>query len=268
MPSEKASPERAYVLGSLGGGLMVAWRHAESLPIAKQALALARDLGAGEAEVRALTVLGSDLVYLGRGEAGLAHFRQALQLAEEIGDHLGLDRAYTNLTDALTMLGRPVESARQGQTGLEAMRRYGIESTLLVSNLIESQLAIGQWDQAERLSSAALRNITSSFPYWLLTIRAGVEIGRGQFDAAREHLEAAGANQREDHVHGLYEAHLADLAICEHRWTDADAAIQAGLARASQREAAQVRVQICAKGLRAQAELAALARARGDSAAP
>jgi len=32
---------------------MVAWRHAESLPIGEQALALARELGAGEAEIRA-----------------------------------------------------------------------------------------------------------------------------------------------------------------------------------------------------------------------
>ena len=146
-------------------------------------------VGAGEAEVRALTVLGGDLVYLGRGEEGAAHFRRALQLAEEIGDHLGLARAYINFTDALTMLGRPRESARLGQAGLKVMRRYGIDSTLLVANQIEALLAIGDWDEADRLSAAALRGITSSFPYWLLTIRADVEIGRGEFDAARAHLE-------------------------------------------------------------------------------
>jgi DNA-binding CsgD family transcriptional regulator/tetratricopeptide (TPR) repeat protein len=267
VPPDLACPERAYALGSLAGGLMVAWRHAESLPVAEQALALARDLGAGEAEVRALTVLGSDLAHLGHDEEGLAHFHQALRLAEQIGDHLGLDRAYTNHTDALTMLGRPADSARQGQAGLKVIRRYGIDSTLLVSNLIEALLATGEWDQAEQLSLAAVRAATSSFAYWLLTIRAGVEIGRGQFDAARAHLQAAGADQREDHAHGRYEAHLADLAIGECRWADADAAIQDGLAHARQREAAQVRVQLCATGLRALAELAALARARRDGAA-
>ena len=194
-------------------------------------------------------------------------FRQALQLAEEIGDHLGLDRAYVNFTDALTMLGRPRESARLGQAGLEVMRRYGIDSTLLVANQIEALLAIGDWDEADRLSAAALRGITSSFPYWLLTIRADVEIGRGEFDAARAHLESAGPTLRENRVHGLYDACLAELALWERRWTDADAAIQDGLAQARQREAAQIRVQMCAKGLRAQAELAALARARRDAGA-
>ena len=78
VPADPPSPERAYALGSLAGGLMVAWRHAESLPIGERALALARDVGAGKAEVRALTVLGGDLAYLGRAEEGLAHFREAL----------------------------------------------------------------------------------------------------------------------------------------------------------------------------------------------
>jgi DNA-binding CsgD family transcriptional regulator/tetratricopeptide (TPR) repeat protein len=261
VPAEPPSPERAYALGSLAGGLMVAWRHAESLPVAEQALALARSVGAREAEVRALTVLGGDLAYLGRPAEGLAHFRQALQLAEEIGDRVGLDRAYVNCTDALTMLGRFRESVRLGESGLEAMRRYGIESTILVSNQIEALVALGDWDAAERLSAAALRNNTSSFRYMLLIESAELELGRGDFEAARAHLDAASATVRPNRVHGLYDAHVADLALWERRWTDAVAASQAGLERARQ----QIRVQLCAKGLRAQAELAALARARRDS---
>jgi DNA-binding CsgD family transcriptional regulator len=265
VPAEPPSPERAYSLGSLAGALMVAWRHAESLPIAEQALALARRVGAREAEVRALTVLGGDLAYLGRPEEGLAYFRQALQLAEDVGDHAGLDRAYVNCTDALTMLGRPRESARLGQAGLEAIHGYGIESALLVSNQVEALLAIGEWDEAERLSAAALRSITASFRFSLLILRGAVEIGRGELDAARAHLEAARAGLHEDRMHGLYRAHLADLALWERRWTDAVAAAYVCLERTRGREDAQIRVQPCAQGLRAQAELAALARARRDS---
>ena len=266
VPAEPPSPERAYSLGSLAGALSVAWRRAESLPISEQALALARAVGAREAEVRALTVRGSVLAYLGRSEEGIADLHQALQLAEEFDDHIGLDRAWVHLTDVLTMLGRLRESVRLGQEGLEVMRRYGIDSPLLVANQIEALIAIGDWDEADRLSAAALRGITSNFPYWLLTIRAGVEIGRGELDDARAHLEAASATLREDRVLGLYDAHLADLALWERRWTDADAAILEGLAQAH-REAAQIRVQLCAKGLHAHAELAALARARRDAEA-
>jgi DNA-binding CsgD family transcriptional regulator/tetratricopeptide (TPR) repeat protein len=265
VPAEPPSPERVYSLATLAGVLGVAWRYAESLPISEQALALARDIGAHEAEVRALTVRGGCLVYLGRGDQGVADVRQALQLAEEIGDHIGLERAYTWLTDELTMLGRLRESARVGQEGLEVMRRYGINSPLLVANQIETLVAIGDWHEADRLSAAALRGITSSFPYWLFTIRAGVEIGRGELDAARAHLEAARPTLPEDRVLGRYDGYLAELALWERRWTDAEAAVNEGLSQARPREAAQIRVQLCANGLRAQAELATLARARRDA---
>ena len=66
---------------------------------------------------------------------------------------------------------------------------------------------------------------------------------------------------------GLYDACLAELALWERRWSDADAAIQDGLAQALERGAAPIRVQMCATGLRAHAELAALARARRDAGA-
>jgi DNA-binding CsgD family transcriptional regulator/tetratricopeptide (TPR) repeat protein len=264
-PVEPPSPERAYVLGSLAGGLMMRRRHQESLATAERALELARRVGAGEAEVRALTVVGVDLAYLGRREEGLDYLRQALQLAEEIGDHWGLDRVYVNFTDALEMLGRPRESARLGREGLAAMRRYGIHSPLIVSNLIEALLASGEWDEADRLSAAALRAITASFPYALFIVRALVEIERGEFDTAHAHFEAAEITLRPDRGHGLYDSWVADLALWEHRWADADAAVETGLAYARQREAAHIRVQVCAKGLRAQAELAALARARRDA---
>jgi DNA-binding CsgD family transcriptional regulator len=266
-PAQPASAERAYSLASLAGGLMVAWRHAESVPICEQALALARDVGAREAEVRALTALGVDLAHLGRDEDGVACIREAARLAEEIGDHLGLELAYVNLTDVLTMLGRPGESARLGQQAYEVMRRYGMGSTLLVTNRIEALLATGDWDKADELSTAALRGIASSFSYWLLTIRADLDIGRGDFTAARAHLDAAGATLPGDHDQGRYDTRLAELALWERRWTDADAAIHDGLGRARQPELAPIRVQLCATGLRAQAELAALARARRDDAA-
>jgi DNA-binding CsgD family transcriptional regulator/tetratricopeptide (TPR) repeat protein len=266
--AEPKSPERPYALGTLAGLLMVAGRYAESLPISEEALALARNLGAREAEVRALTVRGCDLAYLGCADEGLADFRKAMRLAEEIGDHLGLERAYLNLTDTLTMLGRLRESAQFGQTGLEVTRRYGIHSPLLVSNQIETLLAIGRWDDAERLSAAAVRGATSSFPDALLIFRAGLEIGRGDFASAHAHLDAALATLGEDRAQGRYDVYLVELALWERRWADADEAVRNALALARVAAVAEFRVWFCAKGIRAHAELTALARAgRDDDAA-
>jgi len=266
-PPDPPSPERAYALGSLAGGLMMARRHQESLAAAEEALALARAVGAGAAEVRAQTVRGVTLARSGRASEGTAELRRALERAEEIGDHWGLDRVYVNFTDTLTMLGRPRESARLGQAGLAAMRGYGIDSPLIVVNTVEALHAIGEWDEAERLTAAALRGITSNYTGWLFLARSLVETERGEFGAARNHFEAAEATLRDDHGHGLYDAWLAQLALWEHRWTDAARAVENGLACARSREAATIRAQLCATGLRAQAELALLAHARRDDQA-
>jgi DNA-binding CsgD family transcriptional regulator len=84
----------------------------------------------------------------------------------------------------LTMLGRPRESARLAATGLEALHRYGLDLTTLVANQVEALAAIGEWDQADRVSAAALRAMTATLPHRPLIMRASIEVGRGDFDAA------------------------------------------------------------------------------------
>jgi predicted ATPase/DNA-binding CsgD family transcriptional regulator len=264
-PAQPPSPERAQVLAILGNLLMVAWRYDEAVPTCEQALALARAVGARPAEVLALRALGSGLAYIGRGDEGLAQLWLALRLAEERSDPTLAHHAYVSLTDVLTMLGRPRESARLAATALEALHRYGLDQTTLVANQVEALVAIGEWDQADRVSAAALRAMTAMLPHQPLILRASLEVGRGDFDAARAHLHAAAPTVHVDPDVATYDAYLAELALWERRWVDADQAVRDGLARARSREMAQLRVQLCAKGLRAQAELAALARARRDA---
>ena len=266
VPPQPPSPERAQVLAALGHALMLAWRHEESRPTCEQALELARAVGARRAEFRALAVLGVDLAYLGRGDEGLAQLRLALELAEESGVPEDLDRAYIFLTDVLTMLGRPQESAQLAAAAVDITGRYGIEQVTLVSNQVEALVAIGEWDDADRVSAAALRANTANWPHQALVNRAELEVGRGDFDEARAHLEAALATARDDERGSLpYDTVVTELALWEHRWTDADQAVGDALARTRSREAALFRVGLCAQGLRAQAELAALAHARRDA---
>jgi DNA-binding CsgD family transcriptional regulator/tetratricopeptide (TPR) repeat protein len=265
VPAQPPSAERAEVLSQLGGGLRLAWRFEESLAVSQEALAVAQAVGAHAAEFRALELLGSDLVYLGRAEEGLEHLQQVLELAEQSGDPLELRQAYVGLTDVYTMLGRPREAARLAATGLEATRRYGVENTVLEANYIEALFYVGDWDTADEASAAALRALTANYPYMLLCIRAYLEIGRGQFDEARAHLDAARETLRPDRALGIYDVLLAELALWERRWTDAEAAVEDSLRGARLRQAAQLRVWFCATGLRTHAELAALARARRDA---
>jgi predicted ATPase len=266
VPPEPPSPERAQVLAALGHALMLTWRHDESRPICEQALAHARAVGPRAAEVRALGVLGVDLAYLGHGDDGLATLRQTLRLAEETRAPEDLDRAYAWLTDVLTMLGRPRESARFAAEGIGVIQPYGIEHGPLRANHVEALVAAGEWENADRVSAEALRAITANRPHQVLIMRAELEAGRGDFDAARVHLEAALATVREDERGSrAYDPVAVELALWEGRWADADEAVREGLALARARDAAHYRVQLCAKGLRAQAELATLARERGDA---
>ena len=96
------------------------------------------------------------------------------------------------------MLGRPNESARLGEVGLEVIGRYRMDNTVLVSNYIEALVAIGEWERADSVSAAALRALAANYPYMLLMNRAEIEIGRGRFDQARAHLDAARRTLRED----------------------------------------------------------------------
>ena len=109
---------------------------------------------------------------------------------------------------------------------------------MLAANWIEALLAAGDWDEAERASVTALRILTASYSYMALIIRADVEIGRGHFDAAREHLDAALATLREDRGLGVYDGYRAELALWERRWPDAARAIDHGLTQAQSEEAA------------------------------
>jgi DNA-binding CsgD family transcriptional regulator/tetratricopeptide (TPR) repeat protein len=268
VPASPPSRERAEALSALASGLNCAWRHEESRAIGEQALALARAVGDHAVESRARTMLGHSLVYLGHGEEGLATLWQVLREAESGADPIALERAYIALTDVLATLGRPRECARLAESALEALRTYGgRDHNTLLANRIEALVACGEWDEADRVSAAALRAAGANYPHQTHIARAELEVGRGDFDAARAHLEAAGATLRLDRDLAAYAVFVAELALWERRWTDVEQIVDDGLARTQSGHTALIRVWLCAKGLRAQADLAALARARRDGAA-
>ena len=55
------------------------------------------------------------------------------------------------------MLARPREAAHLAATGSSGLRRSGIDRTTLLGNQTEALIAIGEWDQADAVSTAALR---------------------------------------------------------------------------------------------------------------
>ena len=122
-----SSAERAQALAAFGTGLQMAWRYRESLAVCEQALALARATGARAAQLRALTVLSSDLAYLGRGDEGLARLRQAVRLAGEIGDPMALQRVYiTPGRGGRAAVAGPAGPAAPGSAAVEHRAGRGV----------------------------------------------------------------------------------------------------------------------------------------------
>jgi hypothetical protein len=231
-PAQPPSAERAEALAALGNGLMLAWRHDESLAVCEEALVIARAVGARPAEVLALTVLGVDLAYLGRGDEGLANLRLALQLAEENGDPMALERAYVNLTDALMMLGTADGVVPTGGGGARRPTTVRMDQALGANG--PRLLAMGEWDEADSLSAAAVRAITANYPHALLTapfssLAAVTSTKRGLTSKPRVPPCARTATWRSRRVH-------RESALWERRWTDADEAVRDGPARVPARD--------------------------------
>ena len=160
---------------------------------------------------------------------------EALALAKQTGDLIGLERAYVNLTDSSPSSAASVPPPRLAAVGTAELRRHGVVSAVLTANHVEALLALGEWDECDRISSAALRAATASFPYMNPLLRADLETGRGDFDSARA---APGRRTRDDarrpRVRDL-EAAVAELALWERRWTDAHRLLQEARARAGSR---------------------------------
>ena len=219
-------------------GLMLAWRYDESLRgLRAGARARARGRRARGGAPGAHGARQRPRLPRPRRRGPRAALGRPCELAEEIGDPVGLERAYVNLTDVLTMLGRPRESARLAEDG--ARRRCagtGSTAPLLVANRIEALLAIGEWDEADsaqrRRAPRDHRQLSrtccsSSAP----TSRsaAATSTPRGRTSRPRAPPCARTAAWRST------TRYLAELALWERRWTDADEAVRDGLARARSR---------------------------------
>jgi DNA-binding CsgD family transcriptional regulator/tetratricopeptide (TPR) repeat protein len=263
------SAERARVLGSLAELVMVlAARLGQARGLAEEAAAIAGQVGAVAEEASARTTLGNALVHLGETDAGLAELEAAVRLATEAGAMIDLVRAIVNRSDGLLAAGRLEEAATVALDGIQQAHRLGLARSygpLLACNATEALVALGRWDQAERVSREGLETTSSdatSVP--VLLLRAALEVGRGDLDAAQARLRTARrllpAPISEAHKAGPLFAGLAELALWRGDLEQARQLVAEAvpLVVANPRYAAP----LYALGLRVEADLAELARAR------
>ena len=272
VPSEPPSAARAWVLAGLGSFLAMADDEAaRSVALCEEAISVARAVGAPHIESRALVSLGLDLVLLGDVEEGLATMRRATEIAREIGDVHETARSMGWLTGSLNRQSRYEEAVTAGLEAEAFAVRHGLAArwgTLAVEYMADALISLGRWPEAADALERALRYGPGD------VVELELQDALLDLDTLRGHFDAA--ERRVPHVRVLAQRFftpftavvLAELALWQGDPLAARAAVREGLAgfEAHPQTVARDLSWMFAAGVRAEADIAALARAEGSEA--
>ena len=266
VPAEPPSAARAVVLAGLGRHLFYARLHAESAAICEEAIWVARAVGAREVESRALIHLSGAQATLGDVETGMASLRRARDLALDLGDVHLIGLSLTVTVGGLIMVGRYEEAAAAGFTADAFAREHGLAARFGVVDLAygaEALILVGRWNEAAEALAQAQRYYPSLAELAVEEVLLLLEACRGQFDLARR--RATRLRTVPTFPMGSRRAPgLAELALWAGDPLAARMAIREGIALLDPHPEVLV-LELgwtCALGIRAEADLASLARSR------
>jgi DNA-binding CsgD family transcriptional regulator/tetratricopeptide (TPR) repeat protein len=266
IPVEPPSAERARALGRLGLLHLMSGEIAPARQHGEQAIAIARETGARAEEANALVCVGQCLVAVG-DRSGLDHHRRAQSIAREIGDDELFSHAAVALSDGLRRYGQLQEAIDVGLAGAEVSRRAGLEprERFCTLNAVEAAFELGRWEMVDRLCGDILALDPAGMSLHFVHRMAGaLARGRGDFEGAATHLaalrDAVGPDPTPPEYYELEDE--AELALWQGRPEAASRAAAEGVRLAS--EDALRHLLMATLGVRAEADLAELARARRD----
>ena len=271
VPSDPPTLARARVTASLGQILMIEAFWEEAKPVCEEAVAVARRVGSLEIESHALNSLGTTIHYLGDIDGGIKDLRDALELGRRANSADDVARAYGNLVDVLNNSARLAEAGALAEEGFVFARDHGMARRYGVACLCEGASALqrmGRWADAAALVAQARRYEVPGTPEIFVEERlALLDVAQGRHTDAAQRLERL-RPLIERTVEAQWVAPLAEasaeLAIWNGRPLEARAEIGAALRRLATGTPGYVsRIgPLYALGLRAEADAAALARAR------
>jgi DNA-binding SARP family transcriptional activator/class 3 adenylate cyclase len=175
--------------------LMVADRHAEALGVARQALTMARLLGAHDTEAIAYGTIGAAKVSLG-DPGGLADLERCVALCEEQGSSHSVGW-HSNLAYARSMLGDLRGSFVAREAAWRAAERYGGVDDLRFITLerMAEHYWTGRWPEAMRVADAVVGDAASGAPHYkechCRILRGRIQLTRGELAEAVEDGERA-----------------------------------------------------------------------------
>ncbi len=145
------TPQRGRVVSAVSVRWAIAGRSAEALPLAREALEIARAHGDRDAEVEALNNVAVSQVNGGDRDGGRATAITCLTLALECGAR-DLPRPYVNLASFEYDMGNLEAAARYHREGLAFAERIGSKASIdwLGAELAIDHFELGLWDEALR----------------------------------------------------------------------------------------------------------------------
>jgi DNA-binding CsgD family transcriptional regulator/tetratricopeptide (TPR) repeat protein len=268
VPSELLS----RVILAEAGSLMIGFRSVEGAQRSREALAMAREVGARAVECTALNYLGCCLFELGALDEGLARLRESLLIAEELADPELLSHGYTNLSSGLLEGGRLEESAAlvfdMAAIGEDM---WGAKLSGAAGNSVEALIRLGRYPQARALLGEITRGVQGMCAPAPFRLPSYIEIRTGRFDEASRLLAICDEMTRGvDDVdqRGSYHRLSAELALEEGRPADAFASAQEALRIAAGTDDEVLRSEVLAFAGRAVADGVEDERQRGLTVDP
>jgi predicted ATPase/DNA-binding winged helix-turn-helix (wHTH) protein len=153
-----ATPAREGALRAMARMSEFAGRHEEALGFARQALAVARQLGAPHHLAWSLNAVGSALGSLNRIDEALAAKEEALVLARQLGDGVLLFTLLNNIASHQQRAGRHDAAERCYREALGLARQHAgrVGNVVVLDNLIRLLVARGQLEEARQLALECL----------------------------------------------------------------------------------------------------------------
>ncbi|WP_037607661.1 helix-turn-helix transcriptional regulator [Streptacidiphilus rugosus] len=164
----------------------------EHLEMACRAAEIAEQVGATSLRLHARLTLGMLHCAFGELESGAALLGELLEQAEASGDVDLRSRVYTNLSSHHELHGRSrkaVEVARAGLAMIRANGMTGYSGTIILGNLAEPLISLGELDEAAQLL-AEEPNWTGQRAHrdFMERLRGEIALLRGDIATATEHL--------------------------------------------------------------------------------
>ena len=190
-----SSPSKAFTLSQLAGSLMMRGDTEQAVPVAREALAIAEELGLHERRADAMNLLGVSLVDEG-DLGGIDVLEQGLAIALE-QNLPEAARVYGNLAEVVSnYLGELARAARLREEALRVTERFGLAfaASWFVGERVVSFYWTGRWDDALQLAEDMLAKSEAGSPSYMdvqaRQVRARIALARGAPTAAAEAAES------------------------------------------------------------------------------